>query len=106
MPFKTLVVSALTINIVSVLAFIFLKRLLPPVAPLLYGRPSGAGQLLPALGLLVAPSLSICLIIINGAVANFTDDSFSKKLLVASAFMVSLLTTITVFKVIFLIGFF
>lgn len=106
MPFKTLIVSALGLNIVAILIFVLLKGFLPPIVPLLYGRPSGEGQLLPVLELLIAPSLSICLIVINGIIANITADSFSKKLLASSAFMVSLLTTITLIKVIFLVGFF
>lgn len=87
------------------LAGILLARTnLPPKVPLLYGQPAGEGQLVPTLGLLVAPGVSLAIILINTVVGFFIKDKFLKKALAVSALFMSILTTITVLKIIFLVG--
>ena len=99
-------VAGIGLNLTVVVLFLLIKGFLPPIIPLLYGRPSGAGQLLPDWGILLAPALSTLLIIINVVTSNYVLAVFSKKLLIAAGCLVSLLTTITVLKIIFLVGFF
>lgn len=82
------------------------KSLLPPVVPLFYGRPFGESQLVPVLTLFFAPITSIVITFVNSGLAILTEDVFSKKILVSGAFLLSLLITITVLKIIFLVGFF
>jgi len=105
-PLRGFVVAAVILNLVSIVVFLVLKGFLPPVAPLLYGRPSGETQLLPVFGLLTAPALSLLFIAVNSVLSNFTKDIFAKKLLISATLLLSLLTTITLFKIIFLVGFF
>lgn len=106
LPFRELVVSGIVLNLAVILLFFLLRNFLPPVLPLLYGRPAGSGQLLPDFGILLAPGLSMLFILINVIISNFLTDNFSKKLLISSAFLISLLTSITALKIIFLVGFF
>lgn len=105
-PLRGLFVTSLVLNILTVGIFLILLKFLPPVTPFLYGRPSGEGQLVPTLFLLSAPAISIIFTIINGVISSFTSDLFTKKLLIVTTFLLSLLTTITVLKIIFLVGFF
>lgn len=105
-PFYGLVISGLGLNLAVILLFLLVKGFLPPVIPLLYGRPSGSGQLLPDFGILLAPALSIALILVNVVISGYITDLFSKKLLIAASCLISLLTSITVIKIIFLVGFF
>lgn len=105
-PFLGFLIAAISLNLLTILVFLLVKNFLPPVVPLFYGRPGGEGQLVPAFGLLIAPILSIVFILINSLISNITQDLFTRKLLIVSAFLVSLLTTITFFKIIFLVGFF
>jgi len=105
-PFKGFLTAALVLNLVAIVVFLILKGFLPPVVPLLYGRPTGETQLVPTIWLLAAPGLSLLFIIINSLITNFTSDVFANKLLITTTFLLSLLTVITLFKIIFLVGFF
>lgn len=85
---------------------LILQKNLPPEVPIFYGRPVGKAQLTKTLGLTLPPLLSIFILGVNFALALLAPDTFIKKVLIAAAFTVSILTTITVIKVVFLVGFF
>lgn len=98
--------SSVVLNILVVLTIIGVKSFLPPVVPLLYGRPEGGMQLLPSLGLILAPGVALTITFINLLLIRFIKDRFIGQVLIISSFLISLLTTITVLKIIFLVGFF
>ncbi len=105
-PLRRYLYAAAILNLIVILALILLKNFLPPVAPVLYGRPTGESQLLPTLGLTIAPSVSLLIIITNTMIAALSKNSFLKKILVLNSLLASLLTTIAVLKIVFLVGFF
>lgn len=98
--------AAIALTIASAMAIVVLKNWLPPLVPLFYGKPSGSGQLVTTYELLIAPGVSLLVIIINTFLSLYIPDLFLKKTLIIGAFLLSLLTAITVFKIIFLVGFF
>ena len=104
--FKNYYYSALVLSSISMLAIFFLQDFFAPSVPLLYGSATGEGQLVPALGLLIAPGASLIITVLNIGLSMTTKDDFSKKALAISALVVSILTTITIIKIVFLIGFF
>jgi len=105
-PFKSLASSSFAINLALILIVVLLKDILPPEVPLFYGKPVGEMQLTSALGLLIAPIAAIFITVINIALNFWVRDLFAKKILIISAFFVSVLTAITILKIIFLVGFF
>lgn len=106
LPSRNYVYSSLGISFLIMILVFVLKDLLPPQVPLYYGKPVGEDQLVPTLGLLIAPGVSLGIIIINIALSRIVSDVFFKKALIMSSFFVSLLTAITILKIIFLVGFF
>lgn len=104
--FKGYYLAALALSILSAIVLLLLKNVLPPVAPLFYGRPSGEAQLVGSLELLIIPGVSILIILINFFIAQMVKDDFLKKILVSGALIVSILATITLAKIVFLVGFF
>ena len=104
--FNNYFLVALILNAVSVLAPIILKSFLPPVVPLFYGLPGGEAQLTSALGLAIAPAISTVIVAINIFLGLRTKDDFLKKIFAVTALLVSIVTTITVAKIILLVGFF
>ncbi len=78
---------------------------MPPLAPLFYGRPVGEAQLTNSLGLLIAPGTSFLITVLNLFLSLWTKDDFLKKLLAVSTIVISVLTAITVTKIILLVGF-
>ena len=103
---KEYVYAAVGLTIATALAVVLSRNYLPPTLPILYGRPTGESQLVPNLGLLIVPSVSILIIIINSVISVFSKDIFLKKVLAVSSLLVAILTAIAVAKVIFLVGFF
>jgi hypothetical protein len=93
--------SLLTVAVVLVMG-----RLLPPEVPLFYGKPVGEGQLTSTLGLSIGPAVSLLVLGINIVISFLLSNTFTRKVLIISAFVVSLLIAITVVKIVFLVGFF
>ena len=105
-PLKGLLYISIIINFACIVAIFLLKNLLPPVVPILYGRPTGEGQLLPTFGLSIAPMVSLGIIVLNLFMGRVLKESFNLKIFIAAGFLVSVLSAITVLKIILLVGFF
>lgn len=104
--FKNYVYFSIGLNVLTALAVLIFKKEMPPIVPLFYGRAIGESQLVNLAGLLIAPGVSLFITILNLFLSSITSDLFLKKVYVITAFLISLLTTITVVKIIFLVGFF
>lgn len=105
-PYKGCVYLSVFLNIVSAIVILALKGFLPPVVPLFYGLPTGAEQLTPKLELFLVPTVGLIITAINVLVSIFSKDDFLKKSLIISTTFISLLLTVTVIKIVLLIGFF
>lgn len=106
LPYKGCVYFSLILNALSLIFILISRGFLPPVVPLFYGLPSGADQLTPGLGLVVAPVTGIAMTFINIFVGDLTRDIFLKKTLIISSAFVALLLSIAVIKIVLLVGFF
>jgi hypothetical protein len=106
LPYKGCIYLSVCLNAVSVVIIFILRGALPPIVPLFYGLPGGTEQLTPTLGLLLAPATGLIITGINVFISTFNKDVFLKKSLVISSAFISLLLTITVVKIILLVGFF
>ncbi|KKU10695.1 MAG: hypothetical protein UX13_C0005G0008 [Candidatus Woesebacteria bacterium GW2011_GWB1_45_5] len=102
-PLRGFVYTAVALNLITTLTVVLFRNSLPPVVPVLFGKPTGESQLVPTLGLLIAPAVSILIVILNSTVAILSRDAFLKKILVIAAFLASILTTIAVFRVVLLV---
>ena len=100
--YKKLFLAALVGNTLVVLFILVLKSFLPPVVPLFYGRPTGEAQL----GLYIAPGVSFLITAVNMFLNLWLEEDYIKRLLAIFSVSVSVLTAITVLKIVFLIGFF
>jgi len=104
--YKKLFLAALVGNTLVVLFILVLKSFLPPVVPLFYGRPTGEAQLTTYLGLYIAPGVSFLITAVNMFLNLWLEEDYIKRLLAIFSVSVSVLTAITVLKIVFLIGFF
>lgn len=102
--FKRLIYISLALNVLNLLMISLLQRHLPPQVPLFYGMAEGEEQLTTSFGLLIPGSLSILIILINGLLSLLLESKFLQKTLSAVSFTVSLLSAITVTKIVLLIG--
>lgn len=103
---KKYAIAGLTLSLLSAALILIFKGILPPQVPLFYGLPVGEGQLTSYWGFFLAPAASLIISIANIFISSQVSDSFYKRVLIISAFFISVLVTITTIKIIFLIGFF
>jgi hypothetical protein len=105
-PYRDYFLTAIIINLIVAAGVLLLKNFLPPLVPLLYGQPAGEEQLVATFGLTIAPGVSTLITIINLCFSFWVKDDFLKRILAISAIVISVLTAITVVKIVFLVGFF
>lgn len=106
LPFKGYLYASLVLIVFTLAVILIARNFLPPVVPLLYGRPEGAGQLVNSLGLLIAPAATFVIALINIILSGIIKQVFIQKVLIISTFLISVLTAITVLKIVFLVGMF
>lgn len=92
------------VNIVVITFILLSQNLLPPVVPLFYGLPIGEEILTDRTSLIIPAIISIIVIAINVLISKSLKDSFLKKVLISIIVLTTLLSTITIFKIAFLVG--
>lgn len=93
------------VNLALILAIILVRPFLPPVVPLLYGKPVGEMQLVNSIWLIIPSLVSIVISLINFLLNKyFVKDNFHKKILSYTSLFINILVAITVVKIIFLVG--
>lgn len=103
-PFLKLIFIFVAINL-SLIALVFLlKDRLPPEIPLFYGMPWGENQLAPQYLLSLPCALSITILLLNSIIVSIIEDVYWKKVLIVSAFAISILSIITTVKIALLVG--
>lgn len=103
-PFARLVLGAsLLMNLATFFVAFYSQKYLPPVVPLFYSRPWGKDQLTSPLFLVLLPVLSVLVLTINTLLSSLVSEKLLQRSLLAASLVVSLLSTIAVFKVILLI---
>jgi hypothetical protein len=105
-PNINFVYAAIILNSLNFVAVLVLQKNLPPQVPLFYGLTEGEQQLTSSLGLLIPSVYSFCLIIVNTTLSILLNNDFLKKILNTTSFIISLLSIITVAKIIYLVGYF
>ena len=103
-PFIKWVYASFVFNLVVILLVLAIQKWLPPQVPLFYGMAEGEGQLAKSI-LLPIPSLAaIGISLANILISLSIKDLFIKKALIVAGLGVTFLATITVFKIVFLLG--
>jgi hypothetical protein len=101
---KNIVLPLLSVNVVIILLILALQNRLPPVVPLFYGKAQGEEQLVSRLWLTLPSLVSILIIIVNTLFIRLIKDAFLQKVLLGLIIVSVALSSITIVKIIFLIG--
>lgn len=96
------ILTALAINVILIIMLVLFSSKLPPQTPLYYGLPRGERQLSAPSSLILPLALSSLFVAINSIIANFSDNQFLKNTLIATSLFSSLLSIVTVVKIILL----
>jgi hypothetical protein len=100
---KTLILIA-GLNIVTLIVIYVSWSKIPPLIPLYYGNPTGGEQLGPSRGLFIPPSFVLVSLLTAILITKAYKDDFLEKLLVMSLCVLTTLSTVTVLKILFLVG--
>ncbi len=104
-PGKKIGLGFILVNALAILVVYIMSHLiLPPSVPLFYGKPYGAEQLASALHLVIPPLAAIVLSAVNVVVSRVAKDEFINNVLFGAIAVVTLLSLITIVKIIFLVG--
>lgn len=83
---------------------ILVQKRLPPQIPIFYGLPQGEAQISPSFGILIPPISSLIFIFLNLFLINVIKDEFIKKTLVIAGLTTAVFASVTVVKIVFLVG--
>lgn len=103
-PYFKAAIFIVIINILTIIAILFLQRYLPPEIPLFYGLPDTVEQLATTRSLIIPPAISTTIIIINTTVCVFIKDEFLKKTLMISGLATFIFSIIAIIRIVFLVG--
>lgn len=93
---------AISINIFIVALVLALNSFIPSQIPLYYGQPFGQEQLAGKYSLILPPLFSIAVISLNTSIIQFQKDKYLNNILVAMNYVLTILSTIAVFKIIYI----
>ena len=104
-PFIKFLITSFAINVATAALIALVYSNLPPIVPLLYGKPKGVEQLAPKTTLLIPPAIATIITFVNaGAIKIIIKDSFLQAVLAGISIVASILSAITILRIIFLIG--
>lgn len=104
LPLFKLIISTVITNLIVILIGLAAKFILPPQIPIFFGFPQTEEQLAPSLLIIIPPIISLFFTIINSVAAINIESSYIKKSFAFASLAVTLLSTIAVIKIIFLVG--
>ena len=103
-PYKEYFWGCVVINILVIFLTIFLHAFLPPVVPLFYGLAQGEEQLASSWLLGLPALISLVVIILNVVLSLQIKDEFLQKLIVIFGLGTTLFSTVTIVKIVLLVG--
>lgn len=104
LPFYKWVYGSFVVNFVVILFVLGVQRWLPPQVPLFYGMAEGEGQLARSIYLFTPAIAAITVTVVNIFISLAVKDTFIKKTLIVAGLAATFLATITVIKIVFLVG--
>jgi hypothetical protein len=104
LPAKKFIYGTFGISLFNIVLVLSLQNFIPPQVPLFYGEAVGENQITTQIGLIIPGLLAFSITIINLILALILESDFLQKVLIFSAFAVSLLSLITTVKIILLVG--
>ncbi len=103
-PYFNVYLFSLLLNVFVIVGILLLGNRIPPEIPLYYGLAEGKSQLASTNELIIPSVISLSVLLLNLVLVYAVKDDFLKKVLIMSAFAVTLFSTITTVKIILLVG--
>lgn len=95
---------AAAINLITIAAIFLALSKLPPQVPLFYGMATGPAQLAEKSFLFLPPVLAFAALIVNEILQKVMKDTFIGSILQWSSLVFAILSSITIFRIMLLVG--
>ena len=102
--YSKLLYISFAINIFTIILVFVFGKFLPPEVPLLYGLAEGESQLVGKNSLVLPSLISITVVLANTAVSLLISDDYLQKALMVTAFASSIIASVAILEVLFLVG--
>lgn len=106
LPMSKTFVYLVIFSLINIVIGIFSQIILPPEIPLFYGLPQNSEQLAPSILIILPSIVSALIIVLNILISIKSSDVYIKKTLVFASILVTLLSTVTTYKILFLVSLF
>lgn len=104
LPLKKLYIFSFFISLIVLIIGVATQFFLPPEIPLYYGLPQTSDQLAPSMFIILPSLLSIIITITNIFLSMKNSGSYLKRALAFTSISISILATITTYKIFFLVS--
>lgn len=92
------------VNLLVILLVLLLRNNIPPQVPLFFGKAQGEEQLATQGALILPALLAIIVTVLNIILSTLFKDTFLQKVLIGVIVIATLLSTITIFRIVLLVG--
>lgn len=96
--------TIILIQAVAGILILLRKEHISPVVPLYFGQPSGDAQVAPQIALLIPTGISFAATILGIIISSIYNDEFLNKIILGTIIALTILSTITTFNIIALVG--
>jgi len=103
-PLVRFLYAAFILGLLNIITTLLLQNFLPPEVPLYYGLAKSQEQLTTSFGLITPGVITLGVAMLNTSLAYVLGNNFLQKILVLSAFSVSIISFIATIEIIFLVG--
>jgi len=104
LPLKKLIITSFVLNLIIIILGLLAQFILPPEIPLLFGLPQTTEQLTPSIYIILPSIIALIISFLNSLIAINLEGQYIKKTLAFSTVLISILSLIATFKIIFLVG--
>lgn len=96
--------TILLVQAITVAILLVRKNQISPLVPLYFGQPAGEAQVAPQMALLIPTGISFAATIIGVMISSIYTDEFLNKIILGIIIALTILSTITTFNIIALVG--
>lgn len=104
LPLKRYIYFSTGLSLFLIIVVFVAQNSLPPEVPLFYGLAEGSDQLTTSTGLMLPGIFSLTVLIINILITYLVENKFLQKTLILTGVAISVFSSVTVVKIIFLVG--
>jgi len=104
LQYRDSIIVGIGINILIITFILLISKNLPPQVPLFYGLSEGENQLATKFMLIIPPFVSLMILALNLSLTKIVEDEFLTKVLIVAGLATAIFSSITVLRIIFLVG--